>query len=817
MMQTKARQEDLPLSGVRVVELSFGQLEMCGRFLADLGAEVILVEPLGGLASRRAAPLYAGHSLHFASHNANKRSVELDLERGEGQAALERLLDSAQIVLDGAPGGWLEARGIRGHLRPDLVTLAISAFGRSGPYAGFQAGNAELLAMGAVLARSGIKGEAPLLPPGELALESAAIQAAWVVLSAYWNSLNGGAGGVLDFSIHDSTLQILDPGMGVTGSAAGGRSALELAPRGRPPRGNGYPIFPCLDGAVRICLLNPRQWQGMSDWLGDDHPFTDPSYANLGKRFKAIREINAVIARLFRDRPAADLVSEGQRRGVPIAAVSTPAQVLEDPHFLARNSFVSLPLGEGLSGRAPAGYVEIDGVAAGIRQPAPFLGEGNGLLKQHAAAPGEPQHPRLARRPFEGILVLDLGVIVAGAELGRLLADQGAEVIKVESRAYPDGLRQSLDNAPMSISFAQGSRGKQSLGLNLRDPRGLALFKDLVASADVVLSNFKPGTLESLGIGYDVLSVIKPDIIMADSSALGNHGPASNSMGYGPLVRASTGLTWLWRYPQSADGFSDSTTIFPDHFAARISAAAIAAMLIRRQRRGLGGRVSVCQAETILGALSTAFLEESLRPGSCVPHGNRQRFVAPGNVFPCAGDDEWCALSVGSDEQWQRFCQVLERPDWADDARLATVEGRLARAAVLEEGITAWTRERSPFEVRDLLQAAGTAAGNMLRLDQMAADPHLLARNFFQTLHQPGLIAPVLTENAPALGVLPPPRIRPAPFHGEHTLTLAETLLGLDASTCDALVAEGVLEPLSAETVAWLAALTARPHEEPRP
>jgi len=814
MMQTRARQADLPLAGVRVVELSFGQLEMCGRFLADLGAEVILVEPRGGVASRRAPPLYAGHSLRFASHNANKRSVELDLDHDAGREALGRLLDSAQIFLDGRPRDWLTRNGLDRHLRADLVTLAISPFGRSGPYADFQAGNPELLAMGAVLARSGIKGEAPLLPPGELAEESAALQAAWVVLSAYWNCLNGGLGGVLDFSILDSTLQVLDPGMGVTGSAAGGRSALELAPRGRPPRGNGYPIFPCLDGAVRICLLNPRQWQGMCAWLGDDHPFTDPSFANLARRFKVIREINALIAELFRGQAVAELVSEGQRRGVPIAAVATPGQVLEDPHFLARGSFVELPLGEGLNGRVPGGYVEIDASPAGIRQRAPLLGEANGLANAPVAtrnvAPGQP------RRPFAGIRVLDLGVIVAGAELGRLLADQGAEVIKVESRDYPDGLRQSMDNAPMSISFAQGSRGKQSFGLNLRDPRGLALFKRLVVDADVVLSNFKPGTLESLGIGYDVLSTIKPDLIMADSSALGNHGPGSNSMGYGPLVRAATGLTWLWRYPGSDDGFSDSTTIFPDHFAARISAAAIAALLVRRRQRGIGGRVSVCQAETILGALSTSFLEESLRPGSCLPRGNRGCFAAPSNVFACAGDDEWCALSVTSEAQWSRLCEVLERPDWLDDSRLATLEGRLVHADELEAGIAAWTARHTPLQVRDRLQAAGIAAGNMLRLDQMASDPHLLARGFFRTLRQPGLSAPLLSENSPALGVLPEPEIRSAPFHGEHTLALAERLLGLDAAVREALVAAGVLEPLSAETAAWLAERQAPIPEESR-
>jgi crotonobetainyl-CoA:carnitine CoA-transferase CaiB-like acyl-CoA transferase len=801
-MDKPTAQATLPLSGIRVLELTFGHLEGCGRFLADLGAEVLLIEPKGGLPSRVRPPLKDGVSLHFASHNANKLSIELDLDDPADIERLGALLDGADLFLESTPTGWLERSGLAARLRPQLVTLSLTDFGRSGPYAAFAGSNAVLLAMGGVLARSGIKGSSPLLPPGELAYETAAMQAAWVALSALWNVSNGGAGGYFDLSVHEATLQILDPGMGVTGSAAGGRSALELAPRGRPPLGNGYPIFACCDGAVRICLLNPRQWQGMSAWLGDDHPFTDPAFASLSRRFKVIREINALIAELFLERGVAELVAEGQRRGVPIAAVSRPQEVLRDEHFHARNSFVDLPLGNGAVGRVPFGFVEIDGQQAGVRNAAPELGADNGVQWSAATSPTMSQP---MRRPFAGIRVLDLGVIVAGAELGRLLADQGAEVIKVESGAYPDGLRQSLDNRPMSISFAQGSRGKRSLGLNLRDPRGVELFKRLVAQSDVVLSNFKPGTLESLGIDYEVLVRIKPDIIMADSSALGNHGPLSRSMGYGPLVRASTGLTWLWRYPELDEGYSDSTTIFPDHFAARVSAAAIAAALLRRQRTGRGGRVSLCQAESILATLACDFLEESVAPGSFVPRGNRDRFDAPGNLFPCAGDDEWCAINVSGDAQWRALCEVLERDDWLGDPRLVSSAGRLAHAAELEAGVAEWTRSRSPVEVRNLLQGHGVPAGDMLRLDQLAADPQLQARGFFRTLHQPGLDAPLLTENAPALGPLPEPRIRPAPFLGQHTLEIAAELLGVDAANCAEMVRDGVLEPASSEIEALLA------------
>src|SRR5690606_18561480 len=154
--------------------------------------------------------------------------------------------------------------------------------------------------MAGMLCRSGLPGREPLLPPGELAYEATAVQAAWCALIAYWQRLQTGVGEHLDFSVFEATAQVLDPGLGVTGSAQAGKSAMEQS-RGRErPQGCPLsPIFRCADGCVRICVLNPRQWQGMSGWLGDDHEFTDPAYGNLAKRAAVIGKINALIAELF--------------------------------------------------------------------------------------------------------------------------------------------------------------------------------------------------------------------------------------------------------------------------------------------------------------------------------------------------------------------------------------------------------------------------------------------------------------------------------------------------------------------------------------
>ncbi|QQD17345.1 CoA transferase [Spongiibacter nanhainus] len=790
---------ELPLQGLRVIDLADGKGEMCGRLLADLGADVILVEPPGGFASRQKAPLLGGESLHFASHHANKKSVCLDLQSAEGKAAFLALVDSADILIESRRPGemaelGLDADTLRGR-RADLIILSISDFGQTGPYRDYQASNAVQLAMGAVLARSGIAGNRPLLPPGELALETTAVQAAWVALLGYWQKLHTGTGNTMDFSILEATAQVIDPGLGVTGSAAAGRSANELAPYGRPPVGFLYPIFPCADGHVRICVLNPRQWQGMCGWLGDDHPFTDPKYGNIGVRFKEIKQINALIAALFADKAGEELVAEGQKRGVPIAAVATPEQVLNDSHFNARGAFVELPVA-GRQGKLPSGYVEIDGQRMGLREPAPTLGQDNELLSGLLPRPAAQVTGSAKRRPLSGIRVLDLGVIVAGAESGRIFADQGAEVIKVENTAFADGLRQtSAEGVAISQSFCQGSRNKKSFGLNLRSPEGIAIFHQLAKDADVVLSNFKPGTLESLGIGYDDLKALNPGIIVVESSALGNTGPLAKSMGYGPLVRAASGLTGLWCYPELDNSYSDSITIVPDHFAARVSGVAILAALIRRERTGVGGRIAVSQAETLLNVLAAPLLRESLQPGSLKPLGNTIEFSSPGGVFPCAGDDMWCVIDVDSDPAWLALCEAMGRRDLAQDPHYANAEGRIAHREILEAAVADWTAKHDALAVMEQLQAAGVKAGKMHRLSDFDDNPHLNARNFFRHFEQPGFPTVLQTENGPvSFSDLPEPEIRPAPFQGQHTRELAATLLGFDAEKIEQLVADGVLE-----------------------
>lgn len=733
---------DRPLAGVRVVDVVAGPLAPASRYLAELGARV-----------DRLVPPDAADALADRAANVGKRRHAFDHHAPEAAA----LLAAADLVMEDVG---LDAAALR-RARPAQVVLSVSPFGRGTGLSGWRASDAVLHALSGELSRSGVRGRAPLPPPGRLAWECAAAQAAFVAVQSLYHAVRTGAGDHLDFAALDGAVQALDPGFGIGGSATLGRPA-HLLSRDRPSLGFQYPILPCADGHVRLCLLAPRQWQGMFRWMGEPPAFADPRFNRTAERYKS-PDLLPAIAAFFAGRTRAELEIEAAAHGVPLSGLATLAEVPALPHFVARGAFRR----EAIAGREwslPNGAMVVDGAR---------------MTPDVATEAASPATGRAAlTRPFEGIKVLDLGVIVVGAETGRLLADQGADVVKVESRAFPDGNRQSYLPYGLSASFAAGHRNKRGLGLDLRHPDGRALFLELVAQADVVLSNFKPGTMESLGLGAAALAAANPRIVTVESSAFGDTGPWSRRMGYGPLVRAATGLADAWRYPGETDGYSDSVTIYPDHVAARIGAIAAVALLIRRERMGRGGHASIAQAEVMLAQ----FGPEIARAAASIAHAGEQS-----DVYRCAGDDEWCVVSLR---------------DEADAATLAaTCDG---------SPVAAWMAGRTADDAMRALQARGLAAARMLRVADLPAFSYHVERGLFRTEDHPCLPDPFIAEARQARSTrLAAPEQRPAPLMAEHGAAVLADWLGMGQADCAALEAQGVVERVDA---AELAAIEATLH-----
>lgn len=766
--QARGMARDLPLRGIQVVDAVEGALQSVGRLLADLGADV-----------RRVVRKPPQNDLTFAVRNANKQVID---------AGRMDLAGAHLFLTDWSDDDLAEAGLDLVRIAERTTVLAISDFGRRGPRAGWLGTPDVHFAASSVLSRSGLPEIAePLLPPAFLAYEAAACQAVWVATLALTDGLRNGHGDLIDFSVNEALIQILDPGVGISGSARVGASLRDL-PRGRPDARHLYPIFRTSDGRARICLLSARQWRGMFEWLGRPEQFADPKYDHTIVRFKAAKQLYPLIERLFAGLTTDEAIERGQALNVPVAGLASPAAALSTPAFHEAGSFGNVDLPDGPA-TIPTGPFVIDGERAGFRHP-PLEAGPPGTQRDPATAPTGFTR---ASRPFEGLKVLDLGVIVVGAELGRLFADYGADVVKVESRAFPDGSRGTFDGVAMTDGFAYGHRNKRSLGLNLRSDEGKRVFADLVRTADVILTNFKPGTLAALGFGWDELRRLNPRIVLSESSAFGNEGPWSRRLGYGPLVRASAGLSALWCYPDHENSFSDAITIYPDHVVARLNAAAVAALLLRRARTGHGGRVSTAQVDTIFFAMADLLARESRAPHTIRAEGNNRKTDAPRGVFRARGDDEWLVIDPVGDEQFRALSALVGRHEWIE--QYPTADARLATRTDLEKALTEWLAGHDPDDAADMLQRAGVPAARMARVPDLITDPHLGSRDAFRTLHQPHLPKLLPTGGREAVAMrLDHPRTGPAPIAGQHTRAVIGEWLGRNDETIEALFTTGALE-----------------------
>ncbi len=354
--------------------------------------------------------------------------------------------------------------------------------------------------------------------------------------------------------------------------------------------------------------------------------------------------------------------------------------------------------------------------------------------------------------PLEGVRVVELTTAWAGPMAGRVLAWFGAEVIHVESPTRTNSWRINKDT-PNPINFPGGDAGdrhydrsflfnsqngnKRSLVLDLKTEEGLAAFKDLLATADVLTCNFRPGTLRKLGVDYDRLTRTNPGIIVAELPAFGLDGPMSGYAALGPTMEMAAGMASLIGYP---DGRPETTgPSYLDPIGGFNAAAAILTALIHRQRTGEGQHIEIAQVEAAMHLIGPELLAAG-ESGAVSPRdGNHRDDAAPHDAFPALGDDQWIAIAVTDEEMWGRFCDVIERPELATDDRFASLAARKKNEAALTVIVSGWTRDFDKHSAAAQLQANGVSAAPVQTPREVAASPHLAARGFFTELERADL------------------------------------------------------------------------------
>jgi crotonobetainyl-CoA:carnitine CoA-transferase CaiB-like acyl-CoA transferase len=807
------------LAGCRVLDLSHGAYAYAGRLLADLGADVVKIEPPGGEPARRTPPYRGGapdpeRSLLHLYMNAGKRGIVLDLMRASDRERFRTLAAGADLVIESLPAGTLDALGL-GHAalartHPALVLTSITGFGQTGPRAGWRSSDLVIGALGGALGVIGFAEDPPVRLAGDQAQVVAATCAAAASLIALRHAARTGAGQHVDVSNLETIASIihttgvskwLEDGIVPRRAGAG---LLTSVPSG---------AYACRDGSIYLMVNRPAHWRALSEWIHEvtgnqevlDEMFHGPSAIRLPYR----ELLDLFISELMRGLSVEQAYREGQRRHLAVTPVRGAAALARDEHLAARNFFVGVDIGGEIL-RMPGAPYRPSETPCAVARRAPRLGEHRAEVMAEAYTPRPPgpaagsssSPARGARHALEGLRIVEFGAGIAVPWLGRILAWCGAETIKVESKNHPDVPRLYISpkepekgiQPQLSPWFTDWNAGKRFVSLDLTRPDALRLCRDLVARSDVVVANYSTGVLEKLGLGYAELAARDPRLVMLQSTGLGGTGPDRGHVTWGSNIEALSGLATLSGFPQR-----DCTVThfaYADPLSALHALVALMAALRHRDATGRGQHIDLAQLETLMASIGHVLLEslaDSVEPPRL---GNASRCAAPHGCYPCAGEDRWLAIAVESDAEWERFRALLGHPDWTGDPRFATLAARIANACALDAHVAAWTRGQRDCDAMAALQAAGVAAGVVQDAADLYADPQLRARSFFE--HIPHFKKGQVTATAIPLGLTGTPgrTAHAGEAIGQDNEYVFRELLGIPAEEYARCVANGSIEVL---------------------
>lgn len=403
----------------------------------------------------------------------------------------------------------------------------------------------------------------------------------------------------------------------------------------------------------------------------------------------------------------------------------------------------------------------------------------------------------MAPLPLEGMRVADFGWILAAPQCTAWLGVMGAEVLRIESHQRLDPIR-FLGQNPRDLKGPDGSPlfnglnySKKGVTLNLGHAQGAALAKEIARRSDIVVENFTAGMMKRWGLAYEDLCQIKPDIIMLSGSPLGQYGPDSHSVGWGPLTQASAGICHLTGYPDGPPVSLGGS--WPDYMVGVVMAYAVLAALYCRRRTGKGQHIDLAMAEVVTAMLPEAVMDYVMNNQDRGRRGNQDEVMVPHNVYRCRGEDRWVAIAVETEEEWRNLCQVVGHPEWLADERFRERSRRKAHEAELDALLTVWTRERSHTEVMHLLQSVGVAATPVYDTESLIADPQFQHRGFLASPGHP------VTGDHPVAGIpgkysaIDTLRYTPAPCLGQDNEYVFGDLLGLSAAEITRLQEEKVI------------------------
>jgi benzylsuccinate CoA-transferase BbsF subunit len=801
------------LDGLRVIELgSMVSAPYCARLFADHGAGVIKVEPPDGDVTRRWGPFpndrpdIETSGLYFFL-NTNKRSVTLDLSISSGRDALLDLLRGADVLIENQRPRDMRSWGLDytsiAKVNPDLVMISITPFGQTGPYADWNAYDLNAFHLSGTGHRyCGRPGEAPL-EHGTFSADffGAIAGAAWG-LSAVYGRDRAGGGQHVDVSCAETIAALLVGCQNIGAYAQDGEwnSRTGVGMRlGAPAT-----ILPAKDGHVWMLALEPGQWNGLAQVMGKPDWMLLDQFQDMFVRAQNAEAMYPLITQWTEEHGKLEIMERCQQAGCPTTAVFSMREAAEHPHLRDRGYIVEVdhPRMGTVRTMRPPFVLANDGTPS--MRPAPLLGHHNDEVpSQGTSVPlslreGERSGVREDPRPLSGVRVANFGWVWAGPVAGQTLAFLGAEVYKIESRARVDLNRtlppfaEGIRDPDRSLQNHAAWAGNGSVSLNLRKPEARELALQLVATCDVAIENFGPGAMDKLGLGYDALRAVRPDLVMLSMPAAGLTGPLRDVRTYGLSLSSLTGLDSLTGYV--GGGPVPMENAYSDPFNGVFAAFAVVAALRQRDLTGRGQHIDFSQQEAMMQMTAPAFMDYVLNGRVGGPLGNRHPLAAgaPHGVFRCAGDDRWITIAVLTDGEWRGLVDAMGRPSWAAAPEFADGASRVANIDALHERIEAWTSTHDDHELAARLQRHGVAATPVLTVADLLHDPHYKARDtFIEVTHQLGFRETIYGAYVKLSRT--PPAVRPGPAIGQDNDHVFRELLGLPDEEYRRLIADEVI------------------------
>lgn len=786
------------LMGLQVLDLADEKASFCSKLLADFGAEVIKVEPPGGDRSRWVGSFWKNiphpeRSLSFWYNNTNKLSITLNLEIREGQEIFRQLASKADVIIETFSPGYLERLRLDyeslSELNPSLILASVTSFGQTGPYRQYKSCDIIASATGGQMYVCGAHDTPPLKPYGEQSYYVASLFAAIGILMALRERNHSGKGQHIDVSLQESVAATLEHALV--------RYFYDRTVSKR--QGNLHPndsfyLLPCKDGY--ILLMVDRDWGILVDWLDSEgmaRDLKEERWQEEEYRRQHWSHVVDILTRWTKAHTRVELFELGQLMHLPWAPIASLEEMINSAQLFERNFFVSVEHPE-LAARFiyPGAPYKFSHPLQNI-QRAPLIGEHNTKVYWEKLGLSIDEAPylqgsKIVKNALNGLRILDFTWLLAGPYATRILADFGAEVIKVQSRKTATGAESNTTHY-----FNTWNRNKLGITLNMNHPRARDIALRLVKISDVVIENFTPRVKSNWGLSYDKLAEVKPDIIMLGMSGMGQTGPWRDFVAFGSTIQAFSGITYLSSFPQGPPlglGYS-----YADPVAGLFATFAILTALEYRNKTGQCQYIDISEYEAMCSLLGPAILDYTVNHNAATPQGNSPEHIAaaPYGCYKCSGEDRWCAIAVFTEEEWQSLCHVLGNPVWSKEERFSTLSGREKYAEELDQLLEQWTIKHKPGKVMNLLQQAGVPAGVVEDASDLANDPQLIARNFFIQADHP-VLGKITSDNTPIRLSRTSARFcRVAPLLGQDNHYVYRELLGMSEKELSQYIEEGVI------------------------